>query len=622
MGSPWASPMPRRVKVQCPDPVWRLAWRLALALGLCQAPGGWAQILAPTPEAASARLDRAPVGFDRRAVVSAHPEATRAGWQVLRQGGNAVDAAIATQFALAVVEPQSSGLGGGGFAVVFDGRSVTAWDGREAAPAGATPDLFMVDGQPMDFAVARRSPHSVGVPGLVPLLQALHRREGSKPWAALLAPAIDLADLGFAVSPRLHALLQSDPLLRDDPQARMLFYTARGDAQPVGHVLRNPELAWLLRQIASNGAHAMQHGRVAQALLRRISAGEPGGSRMSAADLSGYPVRVQPALCFAWAGLSQSRLCGAPPPTSGTIALGQLLNQIELAPTQARTLARGGLWTHTYIESARLAFADRAVFVGDPPSVSAPPDGWESLWATKYLQARAQQIGPQRMPVAEPGRPEGMTLSWGQSPEQAEYGTTHLSVVDEQGRAVALSSSLESAFGARRMVNTGQGRMGGFLLNHQLTDFALYPTDPTGRPLANAPGAGKRPRSSMSPLLVLRPGDVADIPPREQVTMLMGSAGGPFIIHHVAQTLWAVAHWGLGPQAAVSLGHVGLTAPQGPVWLEQGTEAAALHPELSALGHPVRLGEISSGLHVLVRDASGRWQAGVDPRREGLALGD
>ncbi|MEY2660701.1 MAG: Gamma-glutamyltranspeptidase precursor [Pseudomonadota bacterium] len=617
---------PMRQCFQCRPGVWRLTWRwasrLALALGLLQPPGGWTQTMAPAPEAASARLERTPVGFDRRGVVSAHPEATRAGWQVLRRGGNAVDAAIATQFALAVVEPQSSGLGGGGFAVSFDGRAVSAWDGRETAPAAATSDLFKVGGQAMDFAAARRSPLSVGVPGLVPLLQAMHRREGDRPWAELLDPAIRLAEQGFAITPRLHGLLQSDPLLRDDPQARHLYYTAQGDAQPVGHVLRNPELGWVLRQIAAHGARAMQDGAVAQALLRRINAGEPGGSPMSAADLSADRVRVHPALCFAWAGLPQSRLCGAPPPTSGTVALGQMLNLIEMAPTRARTLPRGAPWWHTYIESARLAFADRAAYIGDPASVGAPSGGWEVLWAPKYLQARAQQMGNRRMPVAEPGQPEAVNTSFGQMPDQAEYGTTHLSVVDGQGRAVVLTSSLESAFGARRMVNTGQGRAGGFLLNHQLTDFALNPSDETGRPLANAPGAGKRPRSSMSPLLVLSRDAAADGPARERVSMLLGSAGGPFIIHHVAQALWAMAHWGLGPQAAVSLGHVGLTAPQGVVWLEKGTEAVDFESELSALGHPVRLGEISSGLHVLMRDATGRWQAGVDPRREGMALGD
>jgi gamma-glutamyltranspeptidase/glutathione hydrolase len=588
-----------------------LAWALCGALPCAKA---WAQDPPAPPEAASQRVERAAVSFAKRAVVSAHPEASRAGWQVLLAGGNAVDAAIAMQFALAVVEPQSSGLGGGGFAVVFDGRQVRAFDGRESAPAGIGPDVFMPDGIEMGFEAARRSPHSVGVPGLVPLLQKLHQQQGSRPWAELLAPAIKLAQEGFAISARLHRLLQSDPLLRDDEQARALFYTPSGDALPVGYVLRNPELAWVLQQVAAQGSQALQSGPVAQALLGRIGAGERGGSAMTLDDLGRYAVREDYALCFGWVALPKSRLCGAPPPSSGTLAVGQILNQLEYAALPWRELPQGAAWWHGYVESARLAFADRAAYVGDPAMVSAPPGGWQSLLQAAYLRRRAQGLGAQRSPRAEPGQPGASPLSWGSMPDQPEYGTTHLGVVDGQGRAVALTSSIESAFGSRRMVNTGQGRVGGFLLNHQLTDFALNPRDEQGRLLANAPGPGKRPRSSMTPLLVLDR--------QARVSMVLGSAGGPFIIHHVAQALWAMRHWGMTPQAALSLGHVGITAPDGPVWLEAGTEAEGWVVGLRARGHPVRVGDLSSGLSVLARDAQGRWQAGVDPRREGLALGD
>lgn len=575
-------------------------------------PGVW-------PEAASQRQERTAVAFAQRAVVSAHPEATRAGWRVLRAGGHAVDAAIATQFALAVVEPQSSGLGGGGFAVVFDGRQVWALDGREAAPQKADADLLTAQGRPMDFEAARRSPRSVGVPGLVPLLYALHTQHGHLPWATLLAPAIELAEQGFALTPRLHRLLQDDPLLRQDPQARHLFYTQDGQAHPVGHVLRNPELGWLLRQVAARGPKAMHQPLVARALLRRIDAGLAGGSPMTRRDLQDYQVRVTPALCFSWSAWDHSRLCGAPPPSSGTVAVGQILQLLEHAPSAWRDLPLGPTWLHGYIEAARLAYADRAAHVGDPALVVAPPGGWQSLLAPSYLRERARLLGPKRMPHAPAGEPGGAPVARGPMSDQPEYGTTHLSVVDAQGRAVALTSSLESAFGARRMVNTAQGRAGGFLLNHELTDFALRARDAQGRLLANAPGPSKRPRSSMTPLLVLQ--DHAQGAPA-QVTLALGSAGGPMIIHHVAQTLWAMGRWGLSASQAAALPRWGLTDPAGPIWLEAGTPLLAWSDALRELGHPIRVGDMSSGLHLLARDASGQWQAGVDPRREGLALGD
>lgn len=601
---------------------WGVGHLCLLGLGLLGSLGLSAQTpeMLTMPEAASGRTERTATSFAQRAVVSAHPEATRAGWRVLRAGGHAADAAVATQFALAVVEPQSSGLGGGGFAVIFDGRQVWSVEGREAAPQAAGADLFSTDGQPMDFEAARRSPRSVGVPGLVPLLHTLHAQHGKKPWASLLAPAIELAERGFAMTPRLHRLLQDDPLLRQDPQARVLFYTPEGQAKPVGSVLRNPELGWLLRQVAAHGPMALQRPAVARALLARIQAGQTGGSPMTWRDLRDYPVRVTPALCFAWAPLGATRLCGPPPPSSGTIAVGQILQLLEMAPTPWREMPLSPAWLHGYVEASRLAYADRAAHVGDPALVLAPPGGWVSLLQADYLSERAATLGPQRLPRAEPGQPGGVPWSSGPMPDQPEYGTTHLSVVDGQGHAVALSSSLESAFGARRMVNTGQGRAGGFLLNHQLTDFALRPRDPPGRLLANAPGPTKRPRSSMSPLLALQ--TEASAGGSERVTLVIGSAGGPMIIHHVAQTLWAMGRWGMSASQAAALPRFGLTDPAGPVWLEAGSPLIGWADALRAQGHGVRVGEMTSGMHLLARDAAGRWQAGVDPRREGLALGD
>ncbi len=593
---------------------WACGVVMWLFAGLC-----WAQAptIAAVPEEASLRVERTEFRFSHRGVVSAHGLATQAGYGVLQQGGNAVDAAIATQWVLSVVEPQSSGLGGGGFALVWAQGQAWSLDGREAAPLASTPELFVEAGRVMGFEQARASPQSVGVPAQVALLHAMHQRWGRMAWSRLLEPAIGLAESGFAVGQRLHALLQADPWLRQDPEARALFYRQDGSPVAVGTRVRNPELAWVLKRIADQGPQAMNDGPVAEALLKRIGVGRPGGSRMTLHDLQSHRVRVSEALCFEWAALPTSKICGMPPPSSGTLAVGQILGILEAAPKGMGHEPYGPRWAHAQSEAARLAFADRATWVADPEAVKPPAGDWRSLWHPSYLKHRAGALGANRMPQAPAGQPGGAPLAWGAMPEQNESGTTHLNVVDEHGMAVAMTSSIESAFGSRRMVNTGQGRQGGFLLNHQLTDFALSPLDESGQPVANAPGPGKRPRSSMTPLLVLRQGTQG-----MQVDMALGSAGGPFIIHHVAQSLWAMVHWGHSPQKAAALPRWGITEPMGPIWLETGSEAALWADALIALGHPVRVRELSSGLHVLVRHAGGGWLAGVDPRREGLALGD
>jgi gamma-glutamyltranspeptidase/glutathione hydrolase len=576
------------------------------------------------PEAATGWQKRAEVHFAHRAVVSAHPLATQAGWSVLQQGGHAVDAAVATELVLAVVEPQSSGLGGGGFAVVHDGRHTWSLDGRETAAQSTDAQLFMVNGRVMSFDEARLSPLAVGVPGTVGLLWHMHQQHGRLPWPTLVQPAIDLAEQGFPISPRLHGLLQNDPWLRDDAQARALFYEADGRAKATGTMLRNPELAWMLRRIAQQGPLALQQGQVAQAMLQRIQAGQPGGSRLSERDLQRHAVRTEPALCWDWMTRTEAsgpvwHVCGAPPPASGTLAVGQILGLLEAGPSDWHSLALGTAWAHAYTEAARLAFADRAQYVADPGFVSPPGHSWNSLLAPSYLKDRARLLGPTRQQRVEPGRPTAAPLAWGQMPEQAEAGTTHVNVIDGQGAAVSMTHSIESAFGSRKMVNTGQGRLGGFLLNHQLTDFALNPLDERGQSLANSPGPGKRPRSSMTPVLIFeKKADAGDL----ELRMALGSAGGPFIIHHVAQTLWAMKHWGMQPQAASEMPRWGITDAQGPLWLEVGTAAQQWSFELQQLGHAVRTGQLTSGVQLLFRDAQGQWAAGTDPRREGLALGD
>ena len=594
-------------------------WMLVLLSGCIQAP-----LSSPEqPEAPSGWQTRPEVQFTHRTVVSAHALATQAGWLVLQQGGNAVDAAVAAQFALAVVEPQSSGLGGGGFAVVHDGRATWSYDGRETAPSHVDENLFVVQGRSMDFDAARLSPLSVGVPGTVSLLWQLHQRQGRLPWGPLLEPAIALAEQGFAISPRLHELLQNDPWLRQDPQARALFYQPDGEAKTIGSWLRNPELGWVLRQIAQHGPNAVLQGPVAQAMLRRIQAGQIHGSSMTEQDLRHYAVRVEPALCGTWTSRSTMpawTLCGPPPPASGTLAVGQILGLLEAGPRQWHDLPLGADWAHAYTEAARLAFADRAQYVADPTFAPPPAGEWGSLWSSSYLKDRARSLSERRQKGVEPGRPMGGSLTWGSMPDQPEAGTTHLNVVDGQGMAVSMTHSIESAFGSRKMVNTGRGRLGGFLLNHQLTDFALNPRDAQGQLVANAPGPGKRPRSSMTPLLVFQP-HPSD-PSQHELVLALGSAGGPFIIHHVAQTLWALRHGSSPAQAVTELPRWGITDAQGPIWLEAHTPAASWSAPLQLKGHAVRVGPLTSGVQLLMRQAQGAWTAGADPRREGLALGD
>ena len=567
------------------------------------------------PEAASGNNTKPGWAFTRQAVAAANPLATDAGHQVLRAGGSALDAAIAVQMVLGLVEPQSSGIGGGAFLLHFDGQKVTAHDGRETAPAGARGDMFLDQGKPLPFADAVQSGHSVGVPGVVRMLEAAHRQHGRLPWAQLLAPAITLAEQGFRVSPRLHSLLQADALLKRDPLALRFFYQADGQAWPVGHVLRNPEYGHVLRRIAAEGSRALHEGPVAQAMVAR-TAQAPRPGTLSLQDLSNYQPRMREALCFDHTAAARAyRICGFPPPSSGQIAIGQILGMLGHTQAQGPELA-GGLptpdWLHRYTEASRLAFADRAQFVADPEFVSAPAGDWQNLLAPGYLRARSQLIGAQAMKAAPAGQPGGQTTSFAAMPAQTEYGTSHISVVDAQGRAVAMTTTIEAAFGSRRMVTTDPTRPGGFLLNNELTDFSLTPADVQGRPIANRVEPGKRPRSSMSPTLVF---DKTS----GQLLMSGGSPGGAAIIHYTAKLLTGTLHWGQNAQQAIDLPNFGTLG--GPTFLEAQRFDRSTVDALKARGHEVREMELTSGLQAIERTPRG-WFGGADPRREGVVLGD
>jgi len=576
----------------------------------------WRYTLPEQPEAASGSTDKPGWAYARQAVATANPLATDAGLQILRAGGSALDAAIAVQAVLGLVEPQSSGIGGGAFLLYFDGQKVSAHDGRETAPAGARPDMLLnAQGQPLPFQDAVQSGHSVGVPGAVRMLEAAHRQHGALPWAQLFKPAIALAEQGFKVSPRLHSLLQADPHLRKDPLALRFFYQPDGQARPVGHVLRNPEYAHVLRRIAEDGSRALHEGPVAQAIVQRTQAPPRPGS-LSLQDLRDYRHQSREALCFEHTAQARSyRICGFPPPSSGQLAIGQILGMLQHTTPQGAALIQGqpsADWLHRYTEASRLAFADRAQYVADPDFVAAPGNDWHSLLDPDYLRARSQMIGPLAMKVAPAGQAAGSPSAFAPMPTQPEYGTSHISVVDAQGRAVAMTTTIEAAFGSRRMVTTDPSRPGGFLLNNEMTDFSFTPADAQGRPIANRVEPGKRPRSSMSPTLVFDPGT-------GQLLMSGGSPGGALIIHYTAKLLYGHLHWGLNAQQAIKLPNFGSLG--GPLLLEAQSFDSATVDALKARGHDVREVDMTSGLQAIERTASG-WFGGADPRREGIVQGD
>ena len=571
------------------------------------------------PEASSGYTAKPGWATQRFAVAAANPLATDAGYQILKAGGSAVDAAIAVQMVLTLVEPQSSGIGGGAFLLHYDGKRTQAFDGRETAPAAADEKLFLgPDGKPLPFHTAVVGGRSVGVPGAVRMLELAHRQHGKLPWAALFQPAITLAEQGFKVSPRLHTLVQGDKFLKLDPVAAAYFHDASGQPWPVGHVLRNPMLAAVLRQIAAQGSRALHEGEVARAIVDKVQAHPTNPGRMTLQDLANYQPREREALCHDWRVKERDlRLCGFPPPSSGAIAVGQILG--ILGHTQAASLPlqdgpQGLLpsadWLHLYTEAARLAFADRAQYVADPDFVPAPGGSWMSLLDPGYLANRARLIGPQSLKTAPAGQPGGVQrTSYAPMPQQPEYGTSHISIVDAQGNALAMTTTIEDAFGARQMVQ-------GFLLNNELTDFSFAPEDAQGRKIANRVEPGKRPRSSMAPTLVL---DKAT----GQVLMSAGSPGGALIIHYTAKTLYGVAQWGLTPQQAIDLPNFG--SLNGPTLLEEKRFPAATVEQLRTRGAEVREMNMTSGLQAIVRSQTQgkpQWLGGADPRREGIVLGD
>lgn len=567
------------------------------------------------PELSSGLQQRSGWQFEHQAVAAANPLAAEAGHQILRAGGNAIDAAIATQLVLNLVEPQSSGIGGGGFLLSWDGEQLIAWDGRETAPAAATPELFLdSEGRPLPFMEAVTSGRAVGVPGLLKMLEAAHQQQGQLAWSQLFEPAIQLAETGFEISPRLHHLLANDPALVNNPAARAYFYQTDGSPLPVGHLLKNPAMAAILRQVAEQGSDAFYTGTLAAAISQAV---QQQGGLITSEDLQGYQPVAREALCGGWLDYL---VCGFPPPSSGQITLMQqlgILEQLSSSQRSPESLNEESFYTpeglHQYIEASKLAFADRALYLADPDFVEAPAGSWMNLIDPEYLHQRAQLIQPTSQGVAEPGQPSGVTSAYASQQLQPEYGTTHISIMDKQGRGIAMTSSIEQAFGTRILTDGGTGLPGGFLLNNQLTDFSFRPVNEQGKPIANRVEAGKRPRSSMSPTLVFDPQS------RELLASL-GSPGGAAIIHYTTKTLLGSLSWQLSPQQAIELPNLAnFNTPF--TLLEAEGFSEHVKRSLEARGHELREQDLTSGIQMLLLTPQGLL-GGADPRREGWVAGD
>ena len=514
-------------------------------------------------------------------VSAAHPLAAEAGYAVLKRGGTAIDAAVAVQATLGLVEPQSSGIGGGAFLLYWSARdgTLTSYDGREAAPAAARPGRFLdAQGRPLAFFEAVVNGRSVGVPGVLRMLELAHREHGRLAWAELFSDALFEAEEGFPLSPRLHASLEADRYLRNDPRARPLYYLPGGAARPAGTKIVNRAYGATLRAIAARGADAFYRGPIARDIVRAVRAASKAGD-LAATDLADYRAVERKPVCGPY---RRWRVCSMGPPSSGGVGVLQILGLLERSGFE-RAAPQSVEAIHLFSEAGRLAYADRARYLADPAFVPVP---LERLLCASYLDQRAKLIGPRSMRLAVPGDTES-------------HGTTHFSIVDAEGNAVAMTSTIENAFGSRIMVR-------GFLLNNELTDYDFVPGG------ANQVEAGKRPRSSMAPTMVF---DAAGGGP----TLVIGSPGGPFIINFVARAIVARLDWGLDLQAALDGPNFG--SRNGPTEIERGTAYEALAPALRARGHEVLARPMTSGLHAIERGPDG-WRGAADSRREGVVLGD
>jgi gamma-glutamyltranspeptidase/glutathione hydrolase len=533
-------------------------------------------------------------------IAAANPYATEAGLEILRQGGSAVDAAIAAQMVLTLVEPESSGIGGGAFMLLYDKKTnrVTSFDGRETAPASATPTMFLdANGKPRAHFDAVPGGLSVGIPGDIAMFEMAHKKYGKLPWAKLFAPAIRLSEKGFKVTGKLAAEIREFPQMAQMPDFKAYFYHKDGTPLAEGEVKKNPELAKTLRLIAKGGSKAFYSGPIAKAIVDKVNNAPVNRTTMTLADLANYRAVEREPVCGPY---RTYKICSMGPPSSGGIAILQILGMLErFNETQLKPNSLSEV--HLSAEASRLAYADRAKYLGDPEVVNVPIAG---LIDRNYLRDRSKLIDEKRdMGTATAGTPPMKRADYAPQRTPQLPGTSHLSIVDDNGQVVSMTTTIEFAFGSEMMA-------AGFMLNNELTDFS-FEAERDGKPVANAPGPGKRPMSAMAPTIVFKPDG--------KFWISTGSPGGPVIIAYVAESLIALIDGHMTPQQAAALPHHANL--NGPTILEEGTPITALQPALEAMGHTVRIGPLESGLHIIEKTDLG-YIGGADVRRPGNVRGD
>lgn len=551
-------------------------------------------------------LERGNIKFENQMVVAANPYAAKAGLEILKRGGSAVDAAIAVETTLSLVEPQSSGIGGGAFLLHFDPDASSTeqlkfYDGREAAPMAATPDLFKsvtdIDGYVKLDAVYGGL--SVGVPGALAALKMAHDKHGVLSWAEVFEPAIRLAEEGFIVSPRLERYITIDEKLMLVPASRDYFYDENGNPWKAGHLLKNPKQAAVLKRIANEGISAFYTGEIAKKIVDAIKNAPNNPGLMELSDLGSYQAKERPVICGSY---RIYKVCSIPPPSSGghtmiaTLGMLEGFNIDQMVPHSADAY-------NIILEAESLAYADRNQYTGDTDFVDVPVNG---MIDADYLASRAKLIKPGssigKAPYGTP--PMEVTLEYGEGKVLDIPSTTHFSITDQWGRVVSMTATVESMFGSRLMVE-------GFMLNNELTDFSLIPLDAEGKLVANRVEGGKRPMSSQTPSIVFDD--------KNRPALIIGSPGGSSIINYVTQTMINVLDWNMDMQSAISAPHI--ISRNGPALIEKETDAVKLIEPLKALGHDVEVVTLMSGLHgiKLIYDENGdrSLEGGADPRREG-----
>lgn len=538
-------------------------------------------------------------------VSAANPHAVRAGVAVLKAGGNAVDAAIATQMVLNVVEPQSSGIGGGGFMLYFDAatQELHVYDGRETAPKAANERLFLGEnGQPLPFMEAVKGGSSVGTPGLLKMLDHAHGKHGKLAWKTLFADAIRLSSEGFAMSPRLHQLLQDIPHVHAFPASVRPFINEGNALKAIGEPIINESLSESLILIANEGINPFYDGVLTREIVNAVQQSPIRPGVLASVDFAEYEVRERDAICTAY---RVYKVCSMPPPSSGGITILQALEILEALPVDIAGLEPLSVdAVHYFAEASKLAYADRNHYIADPDFAAVPT---EAMLDEAYLARRAKLVSGAAMEKAPPGVPQSGKAVLESAASKAAYegpSTTHISVVDAKGNAVSMTTSIEQGFGSGLSAH-------GFLLNNQLTDFSFSPTLPNGQPHPNRVQPGKRPRSSMSPTMVFDANG--------ELLLVIGSPGGARIIEYVLQSLIATLDWEMGIQQAINLPHY--LNMNGPTELETGVGLESLQDALTVRGHEVKLNDTPSSLQGIMH-VGAHLEGGADPRREGIALGE